>query len=458
MRAASSGWALLLLEILRAPATAAAETESEPSHEFSIRSESYARLFERALLPGPEGAIVRSERAAPLYEYLRIEARRVDSPLGDDTLKFEVSAWGSWQTRSLELVDRFDGDLQTASATLHTGDLTLRLGRQHVAGGAARFVRFDGFWLAIPLAGGFTVAGYAGFGVLPRFSEHPGYYHLGDARDSLLREPSAILEPEREQHWLLGTRLSFAEGSMRAGVSFHEQHETGGLTQRNLAADATWMLSESADAGGRVLGSLDSQSIADLRLWLDVQATENLSLFPDYARSEPAQLLSRQSVLSVFASDGYQELGGSAHLRASPALAFDVGGWGQWFDTGDTGGRFATTLRVTPNGASGPMVLLRYGRVISVDNGYHALRSAVSTPLHGPLSATLDGYAYFYDKAIEGRATSSIYAGTLNYQLDERLAVLWGASVARSPYASLDVQSLVRLSYALALGRERGSF
>jgi hypothetical protein len=195
-----------------------------------------------------------------------------------------------------------------------------------------------------------------------------------------------------------------------------------------------------------------------MRLWLDLQAAEDLSLFPEYARTEPAALLSRQSVLSVFATDGYQELGGRAHFQAHRSLAFDVGGWGQWFDTSGTGTRLSTTLRIQPEQAPGLSILLRYGRVIASDNGYHSLRFALAAPVTGSLSATLDSYAYFYDEAIQGRAVSSIYSGTLNYQLEPEFAVLFGASLARSPYASLDAQSLVRLSYAPDLRAGRASW
>ena len=40
-----------------------------------------------------------------------------------------------------------------------------------------------------------------------------------------------------------------------------------------------------------------------------------------------------------------------------------------------------------------------------------------------------------------------VLLGTLGYAVLPELSVLWGASVARSPYAKSDVQSLVRLSY-----------
>ena len=83
------------------------------------------------------------------------------------------------------------------------------------------------------------------------------------------------------------------------------------------------------------------------------------------------------------------------------------------------------------------------------DNGYHGVRAALSQRLMPALTGTLEAHGYFYDEPIEGYGTSSIYAATLEYAFLERLALLWGGSVAHSPYASLDASTLLRLSYEI---------
>src|SRR5690606_6405754 len=101
---------------------------------------------------------------------------------------------------------------------------------------------------------------------------------------------------------------------------------------------------------------------------------------------------------------------------------------------------------------------LSYVRLEAPESGYHSLRAALSRQLVDPLTGTLQLYAYFYDEPIEGYRTSSVTSGTLEYRFIDELSLLWGGSLARSPYASLDASTLLRLSYQLALPTSRPSW
>ena len=85
------------------------------------------------------------------------------------------------------------------------------------------------------------------------------------------------------------------------------------------------------------------------------------------------------------------------------------------------------------------------------------LRAALSSQLLTRVSGTLETYAYLYDGPVLGYRTSSLYAGTLSYAALQELELLWGASLFRSPYARLDAQTTLRLSYSLeaSVGRAR---
>jgi hypothetical protein len=63
------------------------------------------------------------------------------------------------------------------------------------------------------------------------------------------------------------------------------------------------------------------------------------------------------------------------------------------------------------------------------------------------LASTLEAYGYFYDEPIRGYTTSSVYAGTVSYRVLDPLELLWGGSIASSPYAALDLQTLLRATY-----------
>jgi hypothetical protein len=87
--------------------------------------------------------------------------------------------------------------------------------------------------------------------------------------------------------------------------------------------------------------------------------------------------------------------------------------------------------------------------VLAPHNGYHSLRTSLSRRLLAATVGTLEIYGYFYDHAVSSYTTSSVYAATLSRQLSRPWSLLLGGSVARTPYAGLDAQALVRLSYTL---------
>ena len=78
---------------------------------------------------------------------------------------------------------------------------------------------------------------------------------------------------------------------------------------------------------------------------------------------------------------------------------------------------------------------------------FDSLRTSLSRQLLRQTSATLEAYAYLYDHAVLGYRSSSVYAATLAYEPSVSWRFLWGASVARTPYAALDAQTLLRVVY-----------
>lgn len=413
-------------------------------------SYTHAELFRRALVPGPEGALIVSERRLPVTEYFQLGASNVDSFLGADSLKFELGGWGSVETTRFDGGNTWDGDLQSAHATLSLGDGWVRLGRQQAAGGAARYSRFDGAQLGLTVIRGLSIEAYGGFTVLPRYDDQPGYYHLGAAADSLLRTPDAIEPVERSGHWLGGGRIAYSQDRVWASLSLHEQRANSELSYRLLGFDLKGDVHENVELGGRSLVELDSARVADFRLWADLHPAEPLDVSVDYLSTEPALLLSRQTVLSVFSTDAYDETGASLSYRLLPELSVGGGGWVQWYGDSEQGARGEANVRLSSRGAERTSVVISYTRVITPDNGYHALRVALGRKLLERLRGTLESYGYFYDEPIAGYRTSNVYAGTLSYSLYESLSLLWGASLARTPYAASDASTLLRLSYAFS--------
>ena len=66
----------LLFGLLLAWPAASAEPDR---YDFYAHGETHAELFRRALLPGPRGAVVRTETIAPLHQYLLLKVSDLDT-------------------------------------------------------------------------------------------------------------------------------------------------------------------------------------------------------------------------------------------------------------------------------------------------------------------------------------------------------------------------------------------
>jgi hypothetical protein len=383
---------------------------------------------------------------APVYEYAQVRAQNLDSPWHTDSVDIEISGWG----RALLTDNRFerpvDGDVQTASVTYHHGAGLFRLGRQQFVGGAARFARFDGASVGATLGAGFSAQAYGGMTVLPRWNQRLSYYHLGSEADSLLRNPESFQQPQRSGNWLAGARLVYAAPHLTASASFHEQREQGALGHRNLGLDVRANPMSELSAAVSAILDADAARLADTRAWVDWTPGSWFSGSLEYLHTEPALWLSRQSVLSVFSNDRFDEVGGTAKLRVLPSITLEGMAFATLYEDHRPGGRAEGTARFLPDART--LVRLSYARVQAPGNGYHSLRSTLSRRLPSHLVGTVEAYGYFYDHPIQRYDTSFVYAGSLSYEASARLSLLWGASVMRSPYAALDVQTLVRASYA----------
>ncbi len=439
------------LAILLVPAVARAEAPGPDADTYSVQAESatYLQLYQRALLPGPDGAIVKTTLPAPATEYVSLRVDDVDAPWKKDSLDFELSAWGdALMGEAGETDRRIDGDLQTANVRYRTGSSWVRLGRQVFAGGAARFSRFDGLSGGGKLKMGLGGELYGGLSVLPRWDARPGYYQLGSAADTLLRDPQAVAEPSRSGYWLAGGRIFYDHGPVIAGLSMHEQHESGELARRNVGADLLLTPLQMASLGGNALLDLDSGDLADGRVWIDTTPLKHLSVGGEFLHTEPALFLSRQSVLSVFSTNKFDELGATASWQLIKVVGLDGGGYVELYSDGSKGARGEIAVKLTPDQEGNTLVRIGYTRVRAIDNGYSSIRDSLRQRIARTVAATAEAYLYVYDEAIRGYNISSVYAGTVEWTARPDMRLMWGTSFADSPYARADLQTILRFVYS----------
>jgi hypothetical protein len=187
--------------------------------------------------------------------------------------------------------------------------------------------------------------------------------------------------------------------------------------------------------------------LASARLWLDATPHPLFDVGAEFLHTEPALLLSRQSVLSVFSTDGFEEVGGTLTAKLLRWLRLDTNGYIEAYRGTGPGARGEAAVRVNLDSEHPTLVRVGYSRVIAPKNGYQALRVSLSRKLSRRFSSTLEAYGYFYDAPVAGYKTSSMYAGTASYQVCDPLEIMWTASVAQSPYASYDAQTMLRATY-----------
>jgi hypothetical protein len=423
-----------------------------PGDRFDLhaRSDTYVHMFERALLPGPAGATVSVDTLVPIHEYATVRAADIDMPWQADSFDGELSFWLGSTLGETRNERTFDGDVTTANVRQRLGPAYLRLGRQLMAGGAARFARFDGVSAGLASSYGLGADVYAGWTVLPRWSERQGYHHLGSSTDALVRSPDTLSDVNRGGYWLAGGRIEYAhEDLFRLGASIHDEHEDSALGRRNLGFMALVSPLDALEVGANTIIDLDAMDMAELRAFADLFLSEDLDLTGEYLRADPALFLSRQSVLSVFSNDAYDELGGRIGYRPFERLGFGAASYIQFFDEDRRGMR--TTVRVygEPDPERRLRAELSYTRVSDVSNGYRSLRAALRYQISLSTAGTAEQYVYLYDRSINGFTTSTVEAATLSWQPLDEIGLLGGASLIHSPYADLDFQVLARLSLEL---------
>ncbi|MBI4702735.1 MAG: hypothetical protein HY744_16560 [Deltaproteobacteria bacterium] len=411
------------------------------------RWESYLQLFRRTSMPGPYGVAVADSLAAPLYQYSSLRIDGLDAPWREDSIDVELGAWGSVALDEAGPERRVDGDVTIASVRQKLGPGYVELGRQLVTGGAARLAHFDGVAAGVDLPLGLELDAYGGLAVLPRWDGRPGYFLLGSAADAALRFPDALPEPSREKNWLAGGRLRYAHSTYgQIGASYHEQRTDGGLERRSLGLDLrATPLRDLVALSGQALLDGDAWTLADARLALGVEPLSAVSLGAEYLHTTPALLLSRQSVLSVFSLDPFDELGASAEYRPWPDLRLAFAGYAERLADGRPGARLVLGARLAPRALPRLVVGAGYSRVREAANGYHAPRLSLAYRLLGPVVLTADSYLYAYDAAIQGAGYSLVGAGNVEWTFIEGCAALLGGSISRTPYAAAEAQVLARL-------------
>jgi hypothetical protein len=443
------------------------EDKRPPSSDFTTKSadilaveaynSTYLPLFQRAMLPGPSGAIVSPQTNLPIYDYMMFRVVDADMPWAKNSVDMELSLWGSGTFTGTDQQKTYDGDVSVASVTQRYRLAYVKLGRQYVTEGAARFAHLDGASAGVRSKLGLSLSAYGGWTVLPRWDARPNYQHFGSPSDVLVTSPDQLPLSDRSGNWMMGGRVGYSAHKLgEAGLSIHEQREDHALGRRDAALDLHFFPAESIDASGRALMDLDSRGLADAFFGVSYHPIRALDIAVEYRRMIPTLLMSRQSVLSVFAVNRFDEAGGEIRYHLSPRVLVFGGSSIEWLQDEGAGFRARGGAKIYPDAGHRLLVQFAYTRVMEPENGYHGTRVSAVYRVTNPITVTAEQYTYFYDVAIRGVRTSSVQALTTTWRFQKQWELMLGGSLFHSPYAAVDAQSMLRLAYTYgsALGGE----
>jgi hypothetical protein len=426
--------------------------------EFTGRTVTNVQMFKRALLPGPNGAIVEDHFLAPIHQSLSAHAVGVDSPLGQDSLEVQIAAFGQVVPGADDAVQPATWDVSSAFIRQKWQRASLSLGRQVVAGGAARYARFDGGSLALGSRFGLQLQVYGGLTAMPRWNQRYGYHQLGQSYEDWSTNPDARLRIDRNDYWLAGVRAGWERpdiGSVH--VSVHHQQEHDGPAQANMGFSGTLTKIQHLELSADALFSSEASRFSDLRLaaLVDAIRSDDAGLFvrAEVLHTVPSLLLSQASVLSVFSFEEITEAGGMLSAQLPHRVQVDASAYGQMYQEGSPGMRAELSAQFRLDDKDSFFARAELGRLDTSDNGYWMLRASLGCRLPYDMKALGDAYFYRYDDEISGYRWSSFYAAHLAYQPDAAWNARIGGSLTTSPYASFDLQALARVEYQFERSR-----
>jgi hypothetical protein len=173
-----------------------------------------------------------------------------------------------------------------------------------------------------------------------------------------------------------------------------------------------------------------------------VQALPRLLVSADFRHLEPDLLLARDSILSVFAADRRNEVGGGLSYGWR-ALTLDADGH-YLKQEGVDGQRLRA--RATWRSARGNAVGVELGNLYAAGNGYFEAR-AFATRRVGRFTGSIDLQEYAFKHDVNGQKNSFIATATLGRVLGYGFAALISGSGGATPYYEKRFDFMAKLAY-----------
>lgn len=350
-----------------------------------------------------------------------------------------LSAWDSVDLTDPTSSDgRVAGDVAVAWTKYHRGPWSVWGGRRFIPWGAPGGVHLDGLGVEVRLTEGLTLDALAGRPVTPAYGSllggHPGFDGVTAAG---------------------GARIGWSQpGTFSAAVSYLE-HWAAGIPVRRIA-EATFVVNPTRWLNVRGEVSWDLLGLGIMQADVDAAAWVGRTVEVDagYGHLDPALLIPRWSILSVFVTRTYDEGRLRAAWRILPVLQVGAEGAMQHYDVPGVdasqqgpqwGSRVEFFVRATSRDRRFQFTAMASHR----DDGVHRmllLRTAGSFPIWGPLLGALEAATALDDDDFAAPRTS--WFGRASVEGPVAAAWRLGASVdgVRSPLAASELRGMIHLT------------
>lgn len=359
----------------------------------------------------------------PAYEALTLTVGDFGFKHVED-FKIAVQGWGLVAFGDPRPGEASTGDLDLGyvEGKVFSRHLAIRLGRQMVAGGAARYTPLDGLRVDLRVWKGLGLTAYGGAPVTPRFG-----ISRGDAA--------------------VGGRLFWQQSfDTEIGLSAIHVLGEGRVARQDAAADLRWGLHRSLYLTAYGLLSLKEMRLGEAAASLNWEPARKVMVTVDYRRVAPDLFLPRNSVFSVFSQETRDEAGASLYYNPHPRLRL----YGDYrfvrddYGMGHRGG-VKGTLSFAQGAAAGVEV-----RVLHLPS--EANQGYVQTRLFGyqrvnSLFFSLDADAYWLETPIHGQDLSFTAAATAGYDFASGWKIALTGLGDVTPFVERRYEVLARLMW-----------
>jgi hypothetical protein len=297
----------------------------------------------------------------------------------------------------------------------------VRLGRQVVVGGVARFTHLDGASVTFEHKG-FGLTAFGGVPVIPRFD-----VKVGEAAG--------------------GGRLFYRFGyDGQIGFSFIHVQDQGRTGRQDLGIDFRARPCKILTLTGLGVLSLVERDLAEVDVAATVQPHRSFDLRLDFRDQRPDLFVPRASIFSVFSNSTRKETGGDLIYRPLSRIEL-VGDYRAIFDESGTGHRAGLKgqVRLGPSGELTVGTQLRLLRL--PDKGYEQARLFAAFRIMPTLIATLDGDFYWFTTPVNGRDWSFTGAASMGWDFEPRWRLVLSGAGSSTPFVEGGFDFMAKLAY-----------